>query len=73
MCDRAYPPQQKRAMNSIRNNDSAGGGASSDGNGKSRPVARSGNGGVRKIINVDLTSGRWTSKCLCSGWQCQLS
>ena len=24
-----------------------------------RPVARSGNGGVRKIINVDLTSGRW--------------
>ena len=24
-----------------------------------RPVARSGNGGVRKIINVDITSGRW--------------
>ena len=26
---------------------------------KPRPVARSGNGGVRKKVNVDLTSGRW--------------
>ena len=42
----------------------SGGSASSSGAAgcsTNKPVARSGKGGVQKVINVELTSGRWPS------------